>query len=202
MSARLILKRALQAGALVVVLPSAILSGFGRVGILYQLFAHAWAGGPGFIGSYLRAAFYRLVLAKSSQDVTIGLGSYFVNRNSTLGAFTSIGAYCVIGDARIGKRCQISSLVNIPGGAHEHVRDAQGRWVDAPAKQLAVIGDDCWIGASAIIMADVGNGSVVGAGAVVTKPVPSNVVVVGNPAQILRSLEQSPDAGAAAGEPA
>ncbi|HEX2999448.1 MAG TPA: sugar O-acetyltransferase, partial [Armatimonadota bacterium] len=37
----------------------------------------------------------------------------------------------------------------------------------------------------------IGAGAMVGAGAVVTKDVPPHVVVVGNPARILRSIDQA-----------
>ncbi len=52
------------------------------------------------------------------------------------------------------------------------------------------IGDNVWIGMGAIILKGVtiGENSVVGAGAVVTRDVPPNVVVAGNPAQIVRKL--------------
>ena len=50
------------------------------------------------------------------------------------------------------------------------------------------IGDKCFIGANAIIMCGVriGNEVVVGAGSVVTKSVPSNCIVAGNPARVIR----------------
>ena len=53
-----------------------------------------------------------------------------------------------------------------------------------------VIEDGVWIGAGAIILAGVtvGKKSVVAAGSVVTKDVPPGVVVAGNPAKILRIL--------------
>jgi maltose O-acetyltransferase len=53
------------------------------------------------------------------------------------------------------------------------------------------IGNDCWIGGRAIICpgVSIGDNVVVGAGSVVTKDVPSNVVVGGNPAKILRYLD-------------
>jgi acetyltransferase-like isoleucine patch superfamily enzyme len=51
------------------------------------------------------------------------------------------------------------------------------------------VGNFCLIGVGATIMSGVriGDEVVVGAGAVVTKDVPSNSIVVGNPAKIVRS---------------
>ena len=48
-----------------------------------------------------------------------------------------------------------------------------------------------WIGAGATILPGitVGENSVVGAGSVVTKNVPPNVIVVGNPAKIVKSID-------------
>ena len=52
------------------------------------------------------------------------------------------------------------------------------------------IGNNVWIGAGAIILPGItiGDNSIVGAGAVVTKDVPSTVVVVGNPAKIIKNI--------------
>jgi maltose O-acetyltransferase len=57
-----------------------------------------------------------------------------------------------------------------------------------------VIGKNCWIGNQAIIMRGVtiGDNSIVAAGAIVTKSVPSNVLVAGNPARIIKSIEDEP----------
>lgn len=54
------------------------------------------------------------------------------------------------------------------------------------------IGNDVWIGGRAVICPGVtiGNGVVVGAGAVVTKDVADNCVVAGNPAKVIRIIEQ------------
>ncbi len=48
-----------------------------------------------------------------------------------------------------------------------------------------------WIGDSAIVLKGVriGENSIVGAGAVVTKDVPSNVIVAGNPARVVKHLD-------------
>ena len=55
-------------------------------------------------------------------------------------------------------------------------------------KMDTVIGKKCFIGTNAIIMAgvNIGDQVIVGAGSVVTKEVPSNCIVAGNPAKIIR----------------
>lgn len=55
------------------------------------------------------------------------------------------------------------------------------------------IGSRVWIGGGAIILPGVtiGEGSTIGAGSVVTADVPPNVVAAGNPARVLRELEET-----------
>jgi galactoside O-acetyltransferase len=57
------------------------------------------------------------------------------------------------------------------------------------------IGKNVWLGAGAIILPGVtiGDNSIVGAGSVVTKDVPANVIVVGNPARVLRQITEDDD---------
>ena len=52
------------------------------------------------------------------------------------------------------------------------------------------IGRNVWVGAGVIILPGItiGDNSIIGAGAVVTKDVPNNVVVVGNPAKIIKNI--------------
>jgi sugar O-acyltransferase (sialic acid O-acetyltransferase NeuD family) len=54
------------------------------------------------------------------------------------------------------------------------------------------VGKCSWIGAGAVVRQriTIGDNSIVGAGAVVVKDVPSNVIVVGNPARILKYNKQ------------
>ncbi|WP_459440998.1 acyltransferase [Winogradskyella sp.] len=56
-------------------------------------------------------------------------------------------------------------------------------------KANTYIGERCFIGANAIVMAGVriGDEVIVGSGAIVTKDVPSNCIVAGNPAKIIKS---------------
>lgn len=52
------------------------------------------------------------------------------------------------------------------------------------------IGNNVWIGAGALILpgVTVGDNTVIGAGSVVTKDIPANVVAVGNPCRVLRTI--------------
>ena len=54
------------------------------------------------------------------------------------------------------------------------------------------IGNNVWIGAGAIILpgVSIGDNSIVGAGAVVTKSFGENLIIVGNPARVLREITE------------
>ena len=194
---RLGVKRLFQGFAVLVALPAAALTLFGRLKPAYTFFAQSFALGPGLPGSYLRAAYYKMTLRRSSLDVTLAFGTYFVQPDTELDPGVSIGAYCVIGRSSIGARSQIASHVLLPSGRHQHMRNADGSLSDTAADRTS-IGVDCWIGDGAVVMADLGDGVTVGAGSVVTRPVPSGSVVVGNPA---KPIPRTSGAAAAALEP-
>lgn len=52
------------------------------------------------------------------------------------------------------------------------------------------IGNNVWIGAQVAILpgVSIGNNTVIGAGSVVTKNIPDNVLAVGNPCRVIRSI--------------
>ena len=110
--------------------------------------------------------------------------------NIHLGARAFVNANCVFLDCaevRIGDNFQDGPGVQLL--TPEHPLDAVARRGTDTARPI-VIGDDVWIGGGAIVLAGVtiGHRSVIGAGSVVTKDVPPDVVVVGNPAKIVRRL--------------
>lgn len=110
--------------------------------------------------------------------------------NIHLGANAFANANCVFLDCaeiRIGDNFQAGPGVQLL--TPEHPLDAIERRGKETARPI-VIGDDVWIGGGGIVLAGVtvGDRSVIGAGSVVTKDVPSDVVVVGNPARIVKTL--------------
>lgn len=98
---------------------------------------------------------------------------------------------CVMLDVceiRIGKNCFIAPGVHIytathPLNAEERLKFEFGKPVN--------IGDNVWIGGHSTINPGVtiGNNVVIASGAVVTKDVPDNVVVGGNPAKIIKNID-------------
>ena len=74
-----------------------------------------------------------------------------------------------------------------------HPLDVQSRVVDARefGKPIS-IGDNVWLGGGVIVCPGVtiGEGSVIAAGSVVVKDIPANVLAGGNPAKVIRRIEQ------------
>jgi maltose O-acetyltransferase len=67
------------------------------------------------------------------------------------------------------------------------------------AARPITIGDNVWLGGGVIVLPGVtiGENTVVGAGSVVTRDLPADVVAVGNPARVVRAIDDPP-AGAGA----
>ena len=86
----------------------------------------------------------------------------------------------------IGDKCEITHGCVIVS------HDAAVKRIDPKGKRIGTvkIGNNVFIGVNSVVLNDVtiGDNSVIGAGSVVSKDVPSNVVVVGNPAKIIRNI--------------
>ncbi len=88
----------------------------------------------------------------------------------------------------IGEDCQIGPNVQLLTPTHPI--DPQPRRDKLEAAEPIVLEDNVWLGGGVIVCPGVtiGENSVIGAGAVVTKDIPANVVAVGNPARVIRSI--------------
>lgn len=130
-----------------------------------------------------------------------------IDDNSKIGAFVEIQK-----GATIGKNCKISSHTFICEGVHisdncfighgvmftndlfpratnpdgSQQTDADWHLVETYVKKGASIGSNATI----LCGITIGENALIGAGAVVTKDVPANTIVAGNPAKIIKKIEQ------------
>ena len=83
----------------------------------------------------------------------------------------------------VNKNTLIASRVTIM--SHDHCKRVDGQ----PLLADVYIGKNCFVAVGAIILpgVSIGDESIIAAGSVVTKNVPSNSIVAGNPAKIIRS---------------
>ena len=127
-----------------------------------------------------------------------------IRERACIGDGVSIGQHCYIDHGvTIGKRCKIQNGVNIYHGvvigdevfigpAVTFTNDLHPRAVGDWEVVSTTIENGVSIGANATIVCGVrvGEGAVVGAGSVVINDVPAGSLVVGNPARIVRPLNQ------------
>lgn len=90
---------------------------------------------------------------------------------------------------QIGNNCFIGPNVGIY--TPNHPLDAKTRNTLVEKALPVTIGDNVWIGGGVSILGGVkiGNNCVIGAGAVVTHSIPDNSLAVGNPARVMRTIE-------------
>lgn len=90
---------------------------------------------------------------------------------------------------RIGNNVWIGPNVGIFAVAHP--MEVAGRREMLGIAKPITIGDGVWIGGNATVLMGVtiGRNAVIGAGSVVTRDVPENAVVAGNPARVIRYIE-------------
>ena len=93
-------------------------------------------------------------------------------------------------EVHIGHHVMIGPAVQIYTAAHP--LQAESRTQGMEVAQPIVIEDNVWLGGGAILLPGVriGRNAVVGAGAVVSRSVPANMVAAGNPARVIREIDQ------------
>jgi len=148
---------------------------------------------------------------KLGKDVRL---SKFINLyGCEIGDETKIGAFVEIQkNSSVGKRCKISSHTFVCEGVEiqdnvfighsvTFINDSYPRATTASGElqteadwkvEKTVISKGASIGSGSTILSNisVGENAIVGAGSVVTKDVPANAIVAGNPARVLRYLNE------------
>jgi acetyltransferase-like isoleucine patch superfamily enzyme len=143
--------------------------------------------------------------------------SRFINiYGCEIGDETKIGAFVEIQkNATIGKRCKISSHTFVCEGVviednvfighnvafinDSYPRATTGDQLQTEADwkvEKTLVKRGASIGSGSTILANltIGENAIVGAGSVVTKDVPANCIVAGNPARVLRHIDQTSEA--------
>ncbi|MFX0076194.1 MAG: acyltransferase [Candidatus Hermodarchaeota archaeon] len=121
-----------------------------------------------------------------------------IGNNCFIGPFVEIQKNVVIGnDTRVQSHCFICDGVTI--GKHCFIGHGttftNDLFVDSPnfeswIRRETKVGNDVRIGSNVTLLPiNVGDNAIIGAGAVVTKDVPANCIVAGNPAKIVRKIE-------------
>jgi maltose O-acetyltransferase len=108
-----------------------------------------------------------------------------------IGARTFVNFGLVLLDVatiRIGDDCLIGPNVQLLTPVHPV--EPEPRRAKLEGAKPITIGDNVWLGGGVIVCPGVtiGDNTVVGAGAVVTKDLPANVVAVGNPARVIKTI--------------
>jgi len=152
-----------------------------------------------------------------AEDVRLGRNvklSKFINLyGCQIGDETKIGAFVEIQkNAVVGKRCKVSSHTFVCEGVIIEdnvfighgvmfINDSYPRATSADGSlqteadwkvEHTVIKRGASVGSGATILSNttIGENAIVGAGSVVTKDVPANSIVAGNPARVLRYIQQ------------
>lgn len=191
------LKISLKACCLILALPLVLLNRIGRIFFSrersIQGVSQFLSLFPGLFGEYLRREFYRFTLKRLVGEPTISFGTIFSTDDVEIEEGVYIGAYCIIGHAKIGRNTLLASRVSVVSGLHQHgisrldmpIRDQPGRF------EVVSIGEDCWVGEGCVVGASIGSQSVISSGSTVLSELPARVIARGNPAKPVRDRNES-----------
>ncbi|MGF6823704.1 maltose O-acetyltransferase [Microbacterium sp. ZKA21] len=167
-----------------------------RLGVILRrhLF-NLWVNG--FVSSMLVPDRARWILLRASgipvQRCVIDARGFIGSRTIAIGRGSSLnhGVFLDgLAPVRIGANVSIGMNVLVLTGSHD-LGTADKR-AGALTASPVTIGDGAWIGANSVILPGVtiGRGAVVGAASVVMKDVAASTVVMGNPARVVRRIDE------------
>ncbi|MGO4709936.1 sugar O-acetyltransferase [Chryseobacterium sp. 2TAF14] len=108
--------------------------------------------------------------------------NFYANHNLTI----LDGAKVTFGDnVFIGPNCSFYTA--------GHPIDVKQRNAGLEYAHPIIVGDNVWFGGNVVVLpgVSIGNNSIIGAGSVVTKNIPGNVIAVGNPCKVIKSIAES-----------
>lgn len=161
-------------------------------------------------GSMVKIGAYSYLSANSKKGIKIG-------NNTSIGAFSRIivatsfdnpGKHIIIGDnvgigeyaylggaggLEIGDECIIGQYLSCHPENHNFDNSSIAIRHQGVTRKGIKVGSNCWIGSKVTILdgVSIGNNCVIAAGAVVTKNFPSDVVIGGVPAKIIKTINKN-----------
>lgn len=139
-----------------------------------------------------RYALLRKLLGSVGENFTIERNFHCdYGYNIHLGENFYANVNCTILDCapvRIGDNVLLAPNVGIYTAGHP--LETEPRVAGVEFAHAVTIGHNVWIGGNSIVLPGVtiGDNTVIGAGSVVTRSIPANVVAVGNPCRVIRTL--------------
>ncbi|MFK7922598.1 MAG: DapH/DapD/GlmU-related protein [Bacteroidia bacterium] len=160
---------------------------FGRfVQIHDGAYLSALGKGPLKLGNNVNiGAYSRVVISQTFND----LGSHIaIGDNVGLGDFAHLGG---AGGLDIGSDCIIGAYFSCHPENHRFDDPDKLIRHQGVSRKGIKIGSNCWIGAKVTILdgVTIGDNCVIAAGAVVNKSIPSNSVVAGVPAKVIKQID-------------
>lgn len=157
------------------------------------------------IGNHCKISGSVIVVEKKGK-IKIGNDCYFANYYDAPNSITStgnsglitIGNQCYLNGTKmvcessieLEKLCMVSDAIIMDTDAHSIEIDRWNPKAEVKARPIYIC-ENAWIGSKSAILKGVvvGKNSVVGLGTIVRQVVPENVVVIGNPQQIVKHLD-------------
>lgn len=165
--------RSVQFGKMVQIGNDVSITAYGRKGL--TIGNNVWIGS----NSFIKVSF-------SFNDP----GEYiYIGNNVGIGEFAHLGG---AGGLSIGNDCIIGPYLSCHPENHNFFDNEQPIRMQGVTRRGITIGNNCWIGAKVTVLdgVTIGNNCVIAAGAVITKNMPSDSVIGGVPAKVIRSRKE------------
>lgn len=151
--------------------------------------------GTGTLGAILRAIIMKKLGFRIGDGAVIKNNVIFPDKKSliTIGKGTYINKNVIFtaGEITLGNNCQIGHNTIFCSSYHELETDFKK--LRPLLSRPIEVEDFVWIGCNVTVLPGIkiGRGAVIGAGAIVTKDIPENSLAVGNPARVIRTINQN-----------
>lgn len=149
------------------------------------VYVSALGNQPMILGNNVKiGAFSRVITSTSFNDIGSAIK---IGDNVGLGEFAYLGG---AGGLEIGDDCIIGQYLSCHPENHNYADQGTLIRLQGTTRQGIKIGNNCWIGSKVTVLDGVmiGDNCVIAAGAVVTKSMPSNVIIGGVPARVLKEI--------------